>query len=182
MTSKRVKLDMHCNNSSNDRIIFLITCVAIPPVDSKMIEVQLQLDIKDIKRLSLWQAYSDQYTLISSSILCDRLTLILTWIIVGRSDILIRNPRGFGRQVILDFAVTGVESQSRVDDNDPHKPLDDRHKQKLNWYQNIGNQNDFQFVPFIFSHIGETHGEIKHFIEEQIHQQLIIAGGEAKVS
>ena len=29
-----------------------------------------------------------------------------------RPDIFIRNPRGFGRQVVIDVAVTGVDSQS----------------------------------------------------------------------
>jgi len=46
-----------------------------------------------------------------------------------RPDILIRNTRGFAIQVILKVAVTGVHSQSRVDDNDPDKPLGDRYKQ-----------------------------------------------------
>ena len=30
-----------------------------------------------------------------------------------RPDIFIRNPRGLGRQVIIDVAVTGVDGQSR---------------------------------------------------------------------
>ena len=32
-----------------------------------------------------------------------------------RSDVFIRNPRGLGRQVIIDVTVTGVDGQSTVD-------------------------------------------------------------------
>ena len=35
-----------------------------------------------------------------------------------RPDIFIRNPRGLGRQVIIDVAVTGVDGQSRTSDED----------------------------------------------------------------
>ena len=38
-----------------------------------------------------------------------------------RPDILIRNPRGFDRQVILDVAVTGVDMFGRVTYDDPYK-------------------------------------------------------------
>ena len=48
-----------------------------------------------------------------------------------RPDILIRNPRGFDRQVILDVAVTSVDLFGRVAYDDPSKPLEDRYKQKL---------------------------------------------------
>ena len=34
-----------------------------------------------------------------------------------RPDILLRNPRGFGRQIVLDVAVTGVDGQSRTSDD-----------------------------------------------------------------
>ena len=34
-----------------------------------------------------------------------------------RPDILLRNPRGFGGQVILDVAVTGVDGQSSSSDD-----------------------------------------------------------------
>ena len=33
-----------------------------------------------------------------------------------RPDIFLRNPRGLGRQVIIDVAVTGVDGQSRTSD------------------------------------------------------------------
>ena len=34
-----------------------------------------------------------------------------------RPDIFLRNPRGLGRQVIIDVAVTGVDGQSRASDS-----------------------------------------------------------------
>ena len=58
-----------------------------------------------------------------------------------RPDILIRNPRGFDRQVILDVAVTSVDLFGRVAYDDPSKPLEDRYKQKINKYQRIANQH-----------------------------------------
>ena len=40
-----------------------------------------------------------------------------------RPDILLRNPRGFGRQVGLDVALTGVDGQSRASGDFPDRPL-----------------------------------------------------------
>ena len=40
-----------------------------------------------------------------------------------RPDIFIRNPRGLGRQVIVDVAVTGVDGQSRTSDEATDRPL-----------------------------------------------------------
>jgi len=45
--------------------------------------------------------------------------------------ILLRNPRGFGRQIILDVAVTGVDEQSRTSDDNADHPLDLRYDQKV---------------------------------------------------
>ena len=39
-----------------------------------------------------------------------------------RPDILLRNPRGLGRQIIIDVAVTGIEGQSRASDDLPDRP------------------------------------------------------------
>ena len=49
-----------------------------------------------------------------------------------RPDILIRNPRGFDRQVILDVAVTGADLFGRVTHDDPYKPLEDTNKRLIN--------------------------------------------------
>ena len=42
-------------------------------------------------------------------------------------DILLGNPRGFGRQVIIDIAVTGVDGQSRTSDEAIERQLKARH-------------------------------------------------------
>ena len=47
-----------------------------------------------------------------------------------RPDILLRNPRGFGRQVIIDVAITGIDGQSRTSDEHTDRPLQVRHEQK----------------------------------------------------
>ena len=99
-----------------------------------------------------------------------------------RPDILIRNPRGFHRQVILDVAVTGVDSQSKVGDRDSNNLLDDRYKQKLHEYHHVANQNGLQFIPAVFSHAGQIHGEVKRFIRDQICLQFCITEGEVKTS
>ena len=40
-----------------------------------------------------------------------------------RPDIFLRNPRGLGRQVIIDVAVAGVDGQSRATDEAVERPL-----------------------------------------------------------
>ena len=40
-----------------------------------------------------------------------------------RPDVLLRNPRGFGRQIILDVAVTGLDGQSRPTEDLPDRRL-----------------------------------------------------------
>ena len=40
-----------------------------------------------------------------------------------RPDIFLRNPRGLGRQVIIDVAVTGVDGQSRPSDEATEQPF-----------------------------------------------------------
>lgn len=59
-----------------------------------------------------------------------------------------------------------------MDDNDPDKPLEDRHKQKLDKNKYVANQNGFQFVLAIFSHMGQIHGEIKRFTKEQMNKYV----------
>ena len=41
-----------------------------------------------------------------------------------RPDIFLRNPRGLGRQIIIDVAVTWVDGQSRTIDEAAERPLD----------------------------------------------------------
>ena len=80
--------------------------------------------------------------------------------------------------MILDVAVTGVDMFGRV----AYKPLEDRNKQKINKYLRVANQNGLQLIPAVFSHTGQTHGEAKRFVNDQIRLQLTYAEGEAKSS
>ena len=60
-----------------------------------------------------------------------------------RRYILLRNSRGFGRQVILDVAVTGIDGQSRTSDDAPDRPLNVRYEQKMTKYHRVANENGF---------------------------------------
>ena len=51
-----------------------------------------------------------------------------------RPDIFLRNPRGLGRQIIIDVAVTGIDGQSRTSDEAVERPLQARYDQKLAKY------------------------------------------------
>ena len=76
-----------------------------------------------------------------------------------RPDILLRNPRGFGRQVIIDVAITGIDGQSRTSDDLPYRPLRVRHEQKKAKYGPTADRNNLQFVPAVFSHTGQMHAQ-----------------------
>ena len=67
-----------------------------------------------------------------------------------RPDIFIRNPRGLGRQVIIDVAVTGVDGQSRSSDEVTERPLQIRYDQKMAKCGRVAEQSNFRFVPAVF--------------------------------
>ena len=90
--------------------------------------------------------------------------------------------KGFGRQIILDVAVTGVDGQSRASDDAADRPLNARYEQKMTKYHRLADQNSFHFVPAVFSHTGQLHESIKRLITEQISQKIILLEGEAKQS
>ena len=46
-----------------------------------------------------------------------------------RPDVFLRNPRGLGRQVIIDVAVTGVDGQSRTSHEAAERPIQARYDQ-----------------------------------------------------
>ena len=99
-----------------------------------------------------------------------------------RPDVLLRNSRGLGRQIIIDVAVTGIESQSRASDDLLDRPLRIRHEQKVAKYARIAERNGLQFAPTAFSQIGQVYGPFKSLIKEQIRQYLIDFEGQAKLS
>ena len=49
-------------------------------------------------------------------------------------------------------------------------------------YGRIAEQSNLQFVPAVFSHTGQIHGEFKSFVKEQIKQKLVAFEGDAKAS
>ena len=73
-----------------------------------------------------------------------------------RPDILLRNPRGFGRQVIIDVAITGIDGQSRTSDELTDRPLRVRYEQKKAKYGPTADRYNLQFVPAVFSHTGQV--------------------------
>ena len=82
-----------------------------------------------------------------------------------RPDIPLRNPRGFGRQVILDVAVTAIDGQSRTSDDVADRPLNVRYDQKMAKYHRLADQSGFHFVPAVFSHTGQIHKFIKRCLD-----------------
>ena len=78
--------------------------------------------------------------------------------------IFLRNPRGLGRQVIIDVAVTGVDGQSRATDEAVERPLQVSYDQKMAKYGPVAEQNNLRFVPAVFSHTGQIHGEFKALV------------------
>ena len=97
-------------------------------------------------------------------------------------DIFLRNPRGLGRQAIIDVAVTGVDGQSRASNEATERPLQIRYDQKMAKYARVAEQNNLRFIPAVFSHTGQIHDEFKILVKEQIKQKLIDFEGEAKAS
>ena len=84
--------------------------------------------------------------------------------------------------MIIDVAVTGVDGQSRASDEATERPLQTRYDQKMAKYGRVAEQNNLRFVPAVFSHTGQIHGEFKILVKEQIKQKLIDFEGEAKAS
>ena len=72
-----------------------------------------------------------------------------------RPDILLRNPVGGGRQVILAVAVTGVDGSDRKVGDHPDQPMIKRARQKIAKYRKSAEDNGFSFMPFVVSHNGQ---------------------------
>ena len=47
-------------------------------------------------------------------------------------------------------------------------------------YGRVAEQSNLRFVPAVFSHTGQIHGEFKTLVKEQIKQKLIAFEGDAK--
>ena len=94
-----------------------------------------------------------------------------------RPDILLRNPFGGGRQVILDVAVTGVDGSDRKVDDHPDQPMIKRARQKIAKYRKPAEEHGFLFMPFVVSHNGQILKETAAFICRQIEQKLMAVDG-----
>ena len=60
-----------------------------------------------------------------------------------RPDILLRYPQGGWRQIILDVAVTGIDGNTRINDDKPDQPLNARFKLKIQKYEGVARQNSY---------------------------------------
>ena len=49
-------------------------------------------------------------------------------------------------------------------------------------YGRVAERNSLRFIPAVFSHTGQIHGEFKAFVREQVRHKLIDFEGEAKNS
>ena len=99
-----------------------------------------------------------------------------------RPDILIRNPYGGGRQIIVDVAVTGFDGSTRTNNNKPDQPIISREKQKISKYGTVAEANQLHFCPGIFSTTGEMGVSIKNLFLQQIRLKLQLVDGEVKKS
>ena len=57
-----------------------------------------------------------------------------------------------------------------------------RYDHKMAKHGRVAEQNNLRFVPAVFSHTGQIHGEFKALVKEQIRHKLIAFEGEAKRS
>ena len=78
--------------------------------------------------------------------------------------------------------MTGVDEQSRTNDEAVERPMQVRYEQKMAKYGRVAEQDDLTFIPAVFSRIVQIHGEFKGLIKERISQKLIHSEGEARKS
>ena len=89
-----------------------------------------------------------------------------------RPDILIRNPYGGGRQIIIDAAVVGFNGSTRTNNNKPEQVVIAREKQKIRKYGTVAEENQLSFYPGVFSTTGEMGESIKNLFLQQIRLKL----------
>ena len=99
-----------------------------------------------------------------------------------RPDILIRNPYGGGKQIIVDVAVTGFDGSTRTHNNKPEQVVVARRQQKIQKYGPTADANQLRFCPAVFSTTGEMDVSIKNLFLEQIRLKLQLVDGEVKKS
>ena len=99
-----------------------------------------------------------------------------------RPDIVLRNPYGGGRQIIIDVTLSGINGSTRTNDDIPEQPIIVRRKQKESKYSQIANRNGLNFIAASFSHTGEMDVKFRNFLLQQIRLKLQLVDGEVKKS
>ena len=99
-----------------------------------------------------------------------------------RPDILIRNPYGGGRQIIIDVAVTGFNGSTRTNNNKPDQRIISSEKQKISKYGTVATANGLVFLAAVCSTTGEMGQSIKNLFLQQIRLKLQLVDGEVKKS
>ena len=69
-----------------------------------------------------------------------------------------------------------LDGQSRTSDEVVDRPLQPRYDQKMAKYGRVADQNSLRFIPAVFSHTGQIHGEFKAFVKEQVRHKLKAQG------
>ena len=103
--------------------------------------------------------------------------MIITPVILASS---VLNPRGLGKQIIIDVALTGIDGQSWTSDEAVERPLQVRYDQKMAKYGQVAERDNLRFIPAIFSHTGQIHEVFNTFVKDQIRHKLRAFEGEAK--
>ena len=68
-----------------------------------------------------------------------------------RPDILVHNPYGGGRKVIIEVAVTATNGQTRTSHYDTNRPLKARYDQKIQKYTNAAQALGYRLIPCVMS-------------------------------
>ena len=76
--------------------------------------------------------------------------------------------------MIIDVAVTGVDGESRSNDEATERPLQTRYDQKMAKYGRVAEQSNLLFVPAVFLTLGKF-----MVLREQIRQNLVAFEGQA---
>ena len=99
-----------------------------------------------------------------------------------RPDILIRNPYGGGKQIIIDVALIGIDGTTRTNDEKADQPVIARRKKRTQKYRLTANLNGLDFRAASFSYAGQMDVVIKNLLLEQIRLKLQLVDGEVKKS
>lgn len=54
--------------------------------------------------------------------------------------------------IILDVAVTAIDGQTHICDDNPRQPLQARYRQKITKYGEVAAVNRYEFIPAVFSY------------------------------